>query len=573
MAVDLTIAGKPHWNASDYSVAEDSTPVDPSDSTGGVGQISVTVPESDRTKLYRNKALILSDGAQGTTTGIIRGLSGDGETATLTADSRLALLNVTRTAKPYKGTLEGAFRYYLGLCGVKDDIVVEAGISTRQVTFPGWKALVWEKIKQLVSTQQVETSLVGKRIFLRPLRGRVAQNHRNASESWSHDASSLAQSVELYYYQSQEDTRLAYPLGGWNSDVQAYQVDAGQTVKFDISLEPQDDELNTLGASLTSISQPTCVASVAPAYSATSVYTVAGNDGLPIPPAQWTAGGGSVTVAINEDTRSITVTVRGMRTAQYAPYTIGMSSGDNTYYSSLRLRGSGVFYDRKKLSLPTGTSPDLAPTEVGVLVDSPFINTIDDAYRAGIWTLANYTSARRSISVTSTGINRRGELNDSQFLTMGQFNLDPDFKGLTMGQFNAAFAGLTMKEFSDLQFEKVRDDFAHQAFGNVGGARVFLDGAWYRIRSASAVTPDMISYSADADDTMGDFNYAYSGMTAKQFNDMHAGKAMSDFNARPFVTPDAEFIYIPKPGTGGPVPDDTLFPSNYLYPGEIAVAS
>lgn len=567
MAVDVSIAGKPNWNASDYSVAEDSTPVDPSDSTGGVGQITITVPENADTKLFRNKALVLTDGAQGSTTGTIRGLNGDGDTGTLTADSRMALLNVTRTAKPFSGTLEAAFRYYLGLCGVRDNITVEAGISTRQVTFPGWKGIVWDKLKQMVSAQRVETSLVGKKIVLRPLRGRVALNHRNASESWSHDASNAAQSIEVYYYQSQRRESLAYPLGGWNPDVQAYQVDAGQTVEFDISLEPQDDEENTLGASLTSIDQPTCVASVTPTYSATSVYTVAGNDGLPIPPAQWTDGGGNVRVYVNDDTRSITVKIRGMKTAEYAPYTIGMSSGDNTYYSSLRLRGDGVFYDRKKISLPTGTSADIAPTEVGALVDSPFISTLDDAYRAGIWTLASYTSARRSISVTSTGINRRGELTDTQFLSMGEFNLDPDFKGLTMGQFNEAFAGLTMKEFSDLQFEKVRDDFAHQAFGNVAGARVFHDGAWYRIRTVTAITPESVAYSADADDTMGDFNYAYAGMKAKEFNELHEGKTMSDFNARAMVTPDAGFIYIPKPGLTNPTPGDGIFPSNLLFPG------
>jgi len=538
VAVDITIAGNPKWNASDYSVVEDSTPIDPADTTGGVGQISVTFPESSETKLYRNKLLVLADGNQGTTTGTVRGLSGDGDTSILTADSRMALLNVTRTAQPFSGTLEGAFRYYLGLCGVKDGIVVDAGISTRQVTFPGWQGVVWEKVKQLVASQRVETSLVSNNVVLRPLRGRVAQNHRDASESWSHDASNVAQSIEIFYYQSQQKSDLAYPLGGWNSEVQAYQVDAGARVEFDISLEATDEM--SLGASLTSITQPDCVASVARNYQAASVYTVAGNDGLPIPPAQWTAGGGNVSVKVNEDTRSITVTITGMRSPKYAPFTIGMSSGDNTYYSSLRLIGAGVFYDRTKVTLPTGNSPDLAPTVVGATVDSPFITSIDDAYRAGLWTLAAFTSAKRTISVTSTGINRQGEVGDRiPFMRMGQFNSDGDFAGLTMGGFNKTYSGMTMGEFSALQMEKLHDAFETQAFGNVSGARTFMDGSWYRIRSVSALTPESISYSAESDDTMGDFNSAYSGMTAKEFNALHRGKTMSDFNARPFFAPDA----------------------------------
>lgn len=534
MGIDVKIGTTPKWNAIDYSVTEDATPIDPSDLGGGVGQFTLDLPETTDVKLARNKAITLSDGAQGTTVGTARGLGGNGVVATLTVDSRMARLNVTRTAQPYSGTLSGAFTYYLGLVGVTTGIVVDTTIATRPVTFPGWQAVVWDQVKKLMAAVGVETSLVADNIVLRPLRGRIAQNYRDTAESWSIDDTSRAQSVEINYYQSVAKTNaLAYPLGGWTSDVQAYQVDAGQVATFDISLEPDNE--HSLGASLTSIAQPVCVASVDRYYSTSSVYTVSGNDGLPIPPAQWLADGGSVTAAINDDTRSITVTIRGGKSSQYAPYTIGMSSGDNTFYSSLRIVGTGVFYNRQTLALQTGNSADVAPTVIGATVDNEFINTYGDAFRAGLWTLARYTGPEQTISVSTTGINRRGDTGSYAYMTFGQANVDPDFAGKKFGQINTAFAGLTMAQFSALQFAKVQNNFENQAFGNVAGARVFSDGSWYRIRSVSSITPESVSYSGEQDNIMSDATASYAGMTMGQINALHAGKTFADFNARPLI--------------------------------------
>lgn len=558
MTVDIDINGVKFWDASDYAAQEDATPIDPSDTSAAVAQFTVTVPQIGDYKGHRGKTLTLTDSDYGKTVGTVISLAGDkilskrtghvsgpksqgsskaAGTATLTVNSPLAALNTTRTAQPYTGTLEGAFTYYLSLVGLTSGIVIDKGIINKAVAFPGWKGIVWDQVKALMAAQQVETAVVGSSVVLRPLRTRVASNFKDSVEAWNIDVQNIAQTVEVYYYQSQQQTNYpCYPLGGWTQSLQAYQVDAGATVQFTVDLQPQTNGKTvaeqTLGASLSGVVQPSCVASVAESYSGSSVYTVAGNDGLPITPSQWTATGGSVTVAIGPDTRSLIITITGSNLAQYAPYTIGMSSGSNTYYSSLRLTGTGVFYDREKITFQTGNSPDVAATVVGATVDNPFIQTVDDAYRAGLWAAAKWTGPQSTITVTTDGINQQGD-SGSLGMTMGDFNADPDFIGLTNTQFNSKFSGLTMGQFNALQDTKTASKFGFQAFGNVAGSRVYADGSWFRINQVTNLSPLGVQYTAEADNTLGDFNSAYAGLTMAQFNALHTGQTNGDFNTTP----------------------------------------
>ena len=71
--VDITLGGKALWNAATYSIVEDSTPLDPADSSGGYGQISITAPHRPEYKNISGKEILFSDGAQGQTSGIARG--------------------------------------------------------------------------------------------------------------------------------------------------------------------------------------------------------------------------------------------------------------------------------------------------------------------------------------------------------------------------------------------------------------------------------------------------------------------------------------------------------------------
>src|SRR5690606_16632030 len=116
---------------------------------------------------------------------------------------------------------------------------------------------------------------------------------------------------------------------------------------------------------------------VAENYESSSVYTVVGKDGLPIPVDQWVDGGGKVSVEIAEDTRSIILTVTGMAETEYAPYRLALGSGDSTFYSTLRLVGTGVVFDNKTLTMETSVDPDRVSQEGAPLIDNEHIDTED----------------------------------------------------------------------------------------------------------------------------------------------------------------------------------------------------
>lgn len=518
--VAITIDSVEYPDVTTFSVSEDSTPIDPSDSTGAVGQFTFGIDEDVNTKLLLEATVNLSDQSQGVTSGMVRGISSNNGDVTVTADSRLALLATKRQAQPFTGTLENAFLYYLGLVGITSGIVVDSTIASRAVIYRGWNEDVWTQLKKLCTAEQVEISLASDNVILRPLRGRVAETYRAGDRTWAMDTSQMARSVEIYYYQNQYRTSsLAYPEGGWNAEVPIFNVNAGETTTYDIPLT----------SSLSSITQPVPQLSVSPTYSASSVYAVSGVDGLPIPVAQWVDGGGSLTVAINEDTRSLTVTIVGAKETQYSPYSIALSDGENKY-STLRLVGTGVFTNAIKLTGKTSVDPAKVSEEIGATVENEFIRTAQQAYEAMAWMKKRYAGPQYTLNVTGGGINRIGDSGSYAYPTIEEF--DAHHVGDTIASFNTEYSGDTIAQFNDYWNGTVADDFANQAFGNVSGAREKFDNAWFRIRTAT-ITPEGVSYTAEDDTTIGDFNAEWSGTTIADFNTRWAGLTMKDFNANP----------------------------------------
>lgn len=522
----------PPVNIENYSVIEDSTPVDPSDSSGGFGQFSLSVPETAQTKSLLNYAVELSVLTQGVTRGTVRALSGADGAASLTADSRLGQLAVERTAAPFNGTVAGMFYYYLGLCGITSGIFVDDTIFDNPVSLPGWSGNVWDYLKKVATAMKLEVSLVSNNAVLRPIRQRTGEDYRDASRSWALDTSNLARAIEIYYYNNTYATStLAYPTGGWNEDVTIYSVEANQVITVEIPLTNFSSEDGTGSmASLSSIQQPTVVDYVAADYTSSSVYAVSGNDGLGIPAAQWTAQGGSLTAAINEDSRSITLTITGPNSDTYSPYSISVASGVSNRYSSLRLVGNGVFSNRQKLTLNTSVNHDTISEEIGATVDNEFISTIDQAYAAGAWALKAWGAPRFTLNVSTNGVNRLGDNGSYRYPTIAEFNAI--YAGEDVGDFNTIWAGKDIAEFNQYMTDLVQNDFANQAFGNIAGARVRFGDAIFRIRSATN-TASGITYTAQEDTTIEDFNTVWAGEDIAAFNNVWGDKDMSDFVIAP----------------------------------------
>jgi hypothetical protein len=467
-----------------YSVAEESTPVDVADTTGAAGKITVPIFDGSleavaAKRMYR-KDLRLADPEAGVTTGIVRLPSGSGGSVSVSADERLVLMSARRLAGPYNGTVAGYAEYLLSLIGITSGFDIDASFEAVDAVFPGWQEDVWLMAKALGACYGGEWALVGDTIVFRPMRQSIASNSRDADLSWSVDDANLARSVEGYWYDTSYQTNyLAFPPGGWNEDTPVIQVEARQTVVVNYPLN----------ASLVSVQQPVAADFVGRCDNTISQYCVQGNDGKPIKAAQWKEAGGQVIVEIGEDTRSIDVTVIGPGLDQYSPFQLAATAGPSDYYSSLRIIGTGVFFDKFLVTRPTSAPADIATVEIGATVDCPFITSPGQLNDLLTWTASRYSSPRHTLSVRTKGINRTGDV-----------------------------------------------------FGNVAGARVLQDGLWYRIRSTT-IGPDITSYNAEGDTTADDLNdYATSQgwVTIDDFNAAWEGHGYTfdDFNLAPLTNPN-----------------------------------
>lgn len=530
MVVEIAVTGNGHYAGSrssleSYEVQEDATPLAGDDTAGGVGQLTFNVTEdrsAEGTILLLNDVITLSDGTRGTTVGTVSAVGSNNWLATVTADSRLGILVAERQAKPFVGTLEAAFRYYLGLANLTTAIVVDDAIKARPVTYPGWFGTIWDFLKQLCIAEGVEISLVSNQIVLRPIRKNLIDTTRFSDESWNVNNGQLARAVEVCYYENTWRTNaLVYPKGGWQEDVEVYQVDAGERREVQIPLE----------ISLSSIQQPNPIDYVDADYTGpSSVYAITGNDGLPIGAGRWTANGGKITVAINEDTKSLTLTIYGSTETKYAPYRIGVSSGPSDTYSSLRLVGTGVFFEQKSIVVGTGVPFDRTAQEIGAKVENPAITNISQAYDVALRTAIRWGTPAQTVSINASAVNRRGETGSYRYPLLSE--MDTYNTGKTLDQLDAEWLNHTITEVDKFWKDRAASDFANQAFGNIAGARLPYRQAMYRVRSAT-INPSGISMQAEADTTVNDFDAKWKGKTLDAFDAQWAGKTMDEFGLIP----------------------------------------
>lgn len=481
MAVRLKI-GDYTFFAADFSVSEDATPLSGDDTTGSVGTITFTIIDADPYlthgdgsmglllkhgyNILLDKEVRLESDTWGFTLGTVSNASRTTQgTISVTAISRLGILNAYNVhAQPFVGTLGNLFRYYCGLVGIASgDVTVHSSLNARPVVAPGWVGELWYNLKQLAVAQNTEIALVGDKITLRPVRSFDAAKGFDIQRDRDTPIPTLAQAVEVYRYDTYAITNaLVYPPGGWTNETEVLNVNAGETAEYQLPLS----------ASVSSIQQPVMQTSVSPAYIASSVYTIVANDGLPVTPEMWAARGGSLSVSINPDTSSLTVRIRG---ALNVPTTEGVaatnfsvglgSDATGNRYSTLRIVGTGVAWEKTKKRIRTGVLPSQTGTDIGVTIDNPYLQTLDQVYRAGTRAARAYSGSQPSLNARVISVSATGG----------------------------------------------------QAFGNVNGARVYDDKAkrWYRVRTAST-SEDAISIQADDDLTHDDVESHYVGLTYDQ---------------------------------------------------------
>lgn len=528
MGIQLEIGGA-HFEPENFTVSEEITPIAAGDSSGSVGSFSFELKGVEDPLMLSGKTVSLRDSDKGSTLGFVTGVDWtDHGSVKIDCQSRLGKLNIYDVqAAPFVGTLEGAFRYYAGLAGEVADVFVDPQIATRPVTFPGWFGELWFHVKQFAAAQDCEVSLVSGVVLLRPLRKREAVDDFNISRSRSYGNSNLSRAVEVYHYANRAIyNELVYPSGGWVPETDVITVNAGEERTVTLPLS----------ASVSSIVQPTMQTFVAQDYRASSVYTVVGDDGLPIQPAQWRDFGGEVRVFVGQDTQSLEVYFRGAegitssKGEPISSYALALGSDfTGNRYSTLRITGTGVAYNKELLRIRTGIPDSMTGTDIGITIDNPFISTMADAYTAGIRAARWHAGERMVLRGQVTSINRSGDTGDATFPTY-QYDQNK-WQGKTYAQVESSVS--TYATLQDLYWSEVESDFSNQVYGNTGGARVWdrNSNRWYRVRTGQ-ISRGSITIDAEDDLTHLDIEATYTGLSYAQERALFPGATYSERDRR-----------------------------------------
>lgn len=502
----------------DYSVQEDATTIDVSTFDGAWGQVTFGVDDFLNSYKLMDNVATLSDGSRGKFQSVIRAMSGSDGRITLTGDSITSLFNAWVAAVPYNGTLGGYITYLCGLVTFPNPITVDASVTSRSVVAPGFVGNLWDRIKMFLAAQGVEMSLVFDTLVVRPLRTITAFSGRTTTESYDINNQTTAETVEITYYNhvwgAQKE---AYPVPLADAP-QPFIVNSGETITQLIQLE----------GSLLAINQPVMQNYVNNAsYAGTNgVYAVSGNDGLPITTTQWAAQGGSLSVRITEDPSIVEVTIHGAVNTTLAPFRIAMTAGSSSYYNALHITGTGTLWNKKILTLSTGAPPSATGETVGITVDNPYINTLDQAYTRGLIVAATYAGPTYTISGSAFSLNRPDTDNSVISSTFQDF--DVAMSGKTFAQFDTLWSGQTFAQFDTYWVGLAQTRFSNQLFGQGVGARLVRNDAVFRITSTTT-TPSSVDYAARLDTTFDDFDNGMLSQTFAQFDLAHAGDTMSDF--------------------------------------------
>lgn len=539
MGVKVTIGGSV-YEVSQFSVEEASTPLAAGDSSGQAGSISFNIPKPDEFIQASNpinvyglmhligKEVKLTDTYKGYTVGTIQSAqySADNSVIQISALSRLVDLNIYNVeVEPFTGLLPNAFEYYLSVANITTGFVVldteDRTLSTQTVAFQGWSGELWYNLKQIATAIDCDISLVSGLIVLRPIRGHVATRGRDISRNIAVNSGNFAKYIDVYYYNNTAITnKIVYPPGGWNSSVEIISVNAGETIEKDLPLS----------ASVKTIQQPTIQTYVGPYDNSTSAYTVVGDDGLVIAPTLWANSGGKLSVAINPDSKSLKVIITapsGLPNAdgtEIKSFSIALSDdAGSARYSTLRILGTGVSYDKKVKRFPTGVSSSQASSEVGITIDNPFLSTIEDVNRAGIRAIRKYNGSEYTLSGSVVSVNSLG---DTGIVTSYDY---AHFAGLypakTYAEVDTAQGTKTYFEVVKALNAGITDSLSNQVFGNVAGSRIWdsISKRWYRIRS-STLDYSSISFSAEDDLMHQDiFNELFNGNTYNTIKGWYTG--------------------------------------------------
>lgn len=525
MVVKVTTTGSGEFRGHEtsigsYEYSEGSMPHDVSDDSGEVGQLSFDAEDTGDSVLLYNDNVELSDNFYGVVTGKINGFSSTNGLVQVTGASRLNLINTEGVIEAQVTTITQYLRNIFSAASITTDIIVSPQIPETPIVTPAYEGSLWVLLKQFAAFHQLDVSLIGNTISVRRMRQREINIESVTSESLSLSEETFVQNFNVAYYNYVElDNVIAYPFGGWTPEVEVYSVEAGETIVFDISVN----------AFLDSVKQPVAQNTVPKNYSGSdSVYSVSANDGLPVSANFWENFGGRMSFKLTDLGRNIQVTLRGPDFPDLSPFSVSISDGA-TSYSTLRIVGSGVFFDRQTVNIPTGLTDAETPQKFGQEIDNPFIRTRNEAINAGVRARRKYCLPNQMFETSGRRLGQRryqkfdylvfgdpvfGFFDKNIYALVGQEDsiiFFPTFGEYDDGlpdpfpfnDFDGAYASATFGDFDSSVAEIVG-----QAFGTIAGSRVKFQHAYYRVRT-TAMSQSEVSVAAEFDTLFDDFNKTF----------------------------------------------------------------
>ncbi|UXO93839.1 hypothetical protein Pan2_20 [Pseudanabaena phage Pan2] len=278
----------------------------------------------------------------------------------------------------------------------------------------GYTGAVWDWLQDACSAYFWEVGLDGDVVTARPVGGRTLDTSNfGASPTLAPTTTRTGRSVDVVWHNASPTiSTVAFNPDDYQVDLLnvAEVYDARSDDNRIISVGAAQETVTRIqtGAYLTSIVQPTRTTSFIPGE---GTYYVIDSTGLPIVANQWEDYGGALSVAIDSaEAGTIEVTLTGPREqipSTTAPYSLAVSDGQNQY-AALSILGSGVVADPQTLNLLTGADPDITPQEVAFTVTNAFINTLEQAYDAGIWAAVDASGPRVAYTIDVPTLNLTG---------------------------------------------------------------------------------------------------------------------------------------------------------------------
>lgn len=483
-----------------YSYAEDVTSLEPSEISGGTGQVNFVAPAMLEDKLGNthpnsnlliNNMMTLTDDERGSVQFQVKQISSTDGMVSAIGDTLQSRLNVERTAQAHGGStanLLTAIQYYCELVAVFPTIdgELETELQAIPVNFIGWRGNVWEHLKMLCAgvslsaTENVGLEMyvnVDELVFRKAKLEAATYDAEVETASLNISAFDAAEEVVVSNYNTSyktngivRDTSATVDAMGFDpanvSIADSMQVEAGETItkRFNVN------------ASLESVNQPVCVSTISP-YPYTGItgqYVVVGTDNLPLQPSQWNALGGLIEVKLTENPNEIEITITAPPVSSIekaaggtglAPYKIGIEEADGSEYPAFYITGTGVFFDKKDITLKTGASASLTSKIDAPSIDNPFITKSSDFAIRGV--AAAQKICGPSISLTESvakplpfgttpGTMRNLDSNRYRVVSVqysGDSTAVTSVASSTIADFNAKWSGKTFANFKSIALD------------------------------------------------------------------------------------------------------------------------